>query len=69
MNSIKKNSKLLRLASMNKSAATNTNVKNDLTMKSNEAYGTVSAQYEEVQFHCRRSQGERNEFIYDQLAL
>ena len=54
---------------LNETAATNTDVNYDLPMKSNEAYETLPAQYEEVQFRYRRPQGDTNEYIYDQPAL
>ena len=67
MNIIKETSKSSR--QVNEHAATNTDGNSDLAMKSNEAYETVPAQYEEVQFRYRRPQGDTIEYIYDQPAL
>ena len=69
MNSIKETSKSSRQVNLNERAANNTDGNSDLAMKSNEAYETVPAQYQEVQFRYRRPQGDTIEYIYDQPAL
>ena len=41
----------------------------ELAMKANEAYETVEVHYDEVRYHNRRPEHERNEHIYEQPAF